>query len=244
MSLTRTLASGLVAGAVVLGGMAQAEAADLTRSWQVFEAEKSVESKYGGGHGFWLPEMIGGGKFIFDSEATLNEYDDGTANFFGSIVAAKDTSKQWDFDIWFETSEEGTGGPKEELYDYAYTDNGGTIDTDTWSYYNFSQSKASQLTADTGTYAGQTLSLDDYTNGKFPMQIGYGASGKNLEMGFSTWFKYSGDQTSTRHADINVSLVGKAQPEPEQVPEPAMGLVSLGVIGLLKQGLKRRKDAG
>lgn len=96
----------------------------------------------------------------------------------------------------------------------------------------------SQAAAADLTRAWEVLDLADYTGGKFPMQIGYGANGKNLEVGFSTWFKYDGDQTSTRHADINVSLIEKTLPESEPVPEPAMGLLSLGVIGFLKQGRK------
>ncbi|MEO0868637.1 MAG: hypothetical protein AAFY17_09345 [Cyanobacteria bacterium J06642_11] len=244
MSLTRTLTGGLIAGAVVLGSIAQAEAAELTRSWEVVEAASS-EFNGSGGHAFWLPEMISGGKFIFDSEATFNEYDDGTAHMFGSIVATNDATKQWDFDLWFETTDEGWGGPKEELPDHVYADRNGPIDTNTWTFYDFSSSKASQMTADTGVYAGQTLNLSDFTNGRYPLQMGYGANGKNLEMGFSTWFKYDGDQKNSngRHADINVSLIEKPLPETEQVPEPAMGLVSLAVVGLLKQGLKRRQSA-
>lgn len=243
MLLVRTLTSGLIASAFILGMLPQAEAAELTRSWQVVEAASSSFNN-SGGHAFWLPEMISGGQFLFDSDATLNEFDDGTAHFFGSIVAAKDNTKQWDFNIWFEETEKGWGGPKKELKNRAYIENNGTVDTNTWSYYNFSDSKQSTLSADSGTYAGQTLKLSDFTGGKFPLQIGYGANGKNLEMGLSTWFKYEGDQTNTprKHADINVSLVAKPKPKRQEVPEPAMGVLSLGVVGILKQGLKQRKN--
>lgn len=241
-SLSSTLKTGLMASALALSMAVQVDATELTRSWQVVEAASSAHNN-SGGHAFWLPEMISGGKFVFNSEASLNEYDDGTAHLFGSIVAANDADKQWDFDIWFETTDEGWGGPKKELSSNAYVENGGPIDTNTWAYYDFSDSQQSTLTADSGTYAGQTLVLSDFTGGKFPMQIGYGANGKNLEMGFSTWFKYEGDQnnTPTKHADINVSLVAKTTPESQPVPEPALGLVSLGVIGILNRG--RRQDA-
>lgn len=242
LSLGSTLTSGLIASTAVLGMVASANAAELTRSWQVTEAASSALNN-SGGHAFWLPEMTSGGQFVFDSEATLNEYNDGTAHFFGSIVAANEANKQWDFDIWFESTDEGWGGPKKELPSSAYVENGGPIDTNTWAYYDFSDSQQSTLTADSGAYAGQTLVLSDFTGGKFPLQMGYGANGKNLEMGFSTWFKYEGDQnnTPTKHADINVSLVAKTTPESQPVPEPAMGLVSLGLIGVLNRG--RRKNA-
>ncbi len=240
MMLKRFMATGLMASTIVLGAVGQANAADLIRSWEAIEADRSGESKHGGGHAFWLPEMVSGGKFVFDSDAVLNEYNDGTAHFFGSIVAANDADKQWDFDIWFESTDEGSGGPKKELKNSAYIENGGTIDTDTWAYYDFSSTKASVLTADSGDYAGQSLDLSDYTNGKYPMQIGLGASGKNLDMGFSTWFSYDGSQDSTRHADINVNLVAR-EVSATPVPEPSMGLVALGLVGVAAKGIKRKK---
>ena len=240
MMLKRFMVTGLMASTIVLGAVGQANAADLIRSWEAIEADRSGESKHGGGHAFWLPEMVSGGKFVFDSDAVLNEYNDGTAHFFGSIVAANDAGKQWDFDIWFESTDEGSGGPKKELKNSAYIENGGTIDTDTWAYYDFSSTKASVLTADSGDYAGQSLDLSDYTNGKYPMQIGLGASGKNLDMGFSTWFSYDGSQDSTRHADINVNLVAR-EVSATPVPEPSMGLVALGLVGVAAKGIKRKK---
>lgn len=232
-----------MASVLALGMATQANAAELTRSWQVVEAASSAYNN-SGGHAFWLPEMISGGQFLFDSDASLNEYDDGTAHFFGSIVAANDADKQWDFEIWFETTDEGTGGPKKELSSNAYVENNGPIDTNTWAYYDFSESKQSTLTADSGTYAGQTLVLSDFTGGKYPLQIGYGANGKNLEMGFSTWFQYQGDQTNSpdKHGDINVSLIAKPQPESQDVPEPAVGLVGLGLFGMLHQSVRRKND--
>ncbi len=238
--LKRLMTGGIMTAALVLGAVGQADAANLIRSWEAVEADRSGESKYGGGHAFWLPELVSGGKFVFDSEAIFNEYDDGTARFAGSIVAANDAEKQWDFDLWFESSSEGFGGPKKELHSNAYVENGGTIDTDTWSYYNFSSTKDSLLTADEGTYAGQSLSLADFTNGRYPAQIGLGASGKNLEMGLSTWFSYEGDQSSTRHADINVNLIAQTVP-PVAVPEPSMSLISLALAGAAAKGLKRKK---
>lgn len=240
----KALVTGLIASTLVIGAASQVEAANLTRSWDVVEAQKSAESKYSGGHAFWLPEMVSGGKFVFNSDALFNEYDDGSASFTGSIVAANNADLKWDFDIWFESAEEGWGGPKKELKDYAYVENGGTIDTNTWSYYDFSSTKTSTLSADMGTYAGQTLELSDFTNGGFPMQIGYGASGKNLEMGFSTWFKYEGSQNNSlkRHADINVNLIARELPDTQSVPEPTMGMLTLGLLGFVGSSLKRKKE--
>ena len=237
MNLTKgVLVSGLVAASSVLMTIDSAIAANLVNSWHVVEA-KSSEYNGSGGHAFWLPEMVEGGKFVFDGDAYFKEYSDGTAHFTGSIVAKKDANKTWDFDIWFESRDEvGSGGPKKELNSSAYVENGGTVDTSTWSYYDFSSTKKSILTADSGKYAGDTIELYDFTKGKYPMQIGMGASGKNTKMGFSTWFGYKGDKNSTKHADINVNLI------PKSVPEPMTGALSLAIFGATTiLGIKRKQ---
>ena len=165
-----------------------------------------------------------------DGDATFNEYDDGTANMFGSIVAANDTNKTWDFNLWFEATEMGSGGPKTELASGAYVNNGGTVDTNTWKYYDFSSTKDSVLTADSGVYAGQSLTLSDKTGGQYPIQMGYGANGKNTEMGLSTWFKGSGSNGSIGNADINISLVAKSS-NSAGTPEPLTILGSAAALG-------------
>lgn len=236
MTSTRILTSGLIAGTLCIGIVNSAEAANLVNTWEVVEAQSSAYNS-SGGHAFWFPELVNGGKFVFDGDALFNEYDDGTAHFFGSIVAANDANKKWDFDIWFDATQEGWGGPKKELHSSAYIENGGTVDTDTWRYYDFSSTKQSTLSADTGAYTGQTLELSDYTNGEYPVQVGYGANGKNTKMGLSTWFEYKGSQNSSPewNSDINVTL--------KEIPEPTMSFLTLGLLGFAGYSLRRKKSS-
>ena len=228
MTLTKTLAAGVIAGTCVLGVVGEAHAANLTRSWDVVEAQTDQYSKYNGGHAFWLPKMADGGKFVLDGDATFNEFDDGTAELFGSIVSASDANKKWDFNLFFESTTVGT--PKKELKNAAYSS--GLVDTNTWSYYNYSSTQESLLTASSGDFAGQSISLSDKTGGKHPLQVGYGASGKNVGMGMSTWFKYSGSQSSN-NADINVNLIAKKLPSGGNsagTPEPITMAGSLAAL--------------
>ncbi len=245
---TKLLVSGLVASTLVLGAVGEAEAANLLRSWEASEAYRDNGSDHGAGHAFWLPELVGGGRFVFDSQAIFNEYDDGTANFTGSIVAANDSNKQWDFDLWFDylgegVDGQGTSGPKKELGGSAYVENGGSIDTDTWWYYDFSSTIDSTLSADSGTYAGETVVLYDYTNGGYPLQIGHGANGKNTGLGLSTWFGYEGDYNSGRNSDINIDLkeIVVSETPAQDIPEPSMGLLTLGLLGFGAKFLKGKQ---
>ena len=226
MTLTKSLVAGVVASTCVLGVVGEANAANLMRSWDVEAAQAGDFNQHGAGHAFSLPDMVGGGKYIIDGDATFNEYDDGTATLFGSIVNANDANKTWNFNLFFESTTVGTGGPKKELKGEAYSS--GTVDPSTWWYYDFSSTKASVLSADSGDFAGQSMTLSDKTGGQYPLQVGYGANGKNTEMGMSTWFKYEGSQHSTR-GDINATLVAKSVPT-AGTPEPITMAGSLAAL--------------
>ena len=237
MTLTKTLAAGVIAGTCVLGVVGEAHAANLTRSWGVEAAIGDEYQKYSDGHAFSLPDMTGGAKYIIDGDATFNEYDDGTATLFGSIVSINDSNKTWDFNLFFESTTVGTGGPKKELKEDAYSS--GKVDTNTWLYYDFSSTKASVLSADSGYFAGQSMTLSDKTGGQYPLQVGYGANGKNADMGMSTWFKYEGSQHSTR-GDINATLVKKSVPT-AGTPEP---ITIAGSLAALCFGAAFKKKLG
>ena len=227
---------------MVLGTVAPALAQDLLRSWKALEAVSDDNHSGNDSHSFWLPQLISGGKFVFDSNATFNEFDDDTANLYGSIVAANDANKKFTFSIWFEKSAMGTGGPKKELKSGSYSNNGGPIDVATWYYYDFHSTKSSTLNGVTGTeYAGKTLDLYDWSNGKYPAQVGFGANGKNDNMGLAVWFGYEeqgGGLQSTRNSDINIDFM----PNPEPVPEPTTGLLIPTLVGLGWRSLSKRRN--
>ena len=252
MKAIRGLTGGIVIGSVLLGTISQAQAMGLVRSWTVTAAENDSYSRgYGDGHIAWLPEFVGGGTFVADGEILLEEYDDGSFNLIGDIFAERDTNKKLTIDVWFqEASSAGYGGPKKELKNSAYSSNGGPIDTNTWDYWTFHETKDSTLSADAGYFAGETFYLDDYTNGRYLVQVGEGANGKNTGFGLATWFSYDNQEAgddriaSTRHADFNLNLEEKeiaiVGGGSEDVPEPAIGLLALGTVGL--GALTRRRQ--
>lgn len=144
-----------------------------------------------------------------------------------------------------------TGEPKLELYEEAYDpafvadtgsmgESGGPgnmadIDPRAWRYYrliggafNGGLFSGSYLTivGDTVDYYLLTPRPADFS---MELQVGLGASGKNLDMGMATWF-YSqhtlGTQTGDKiRGDINVNL-----PEPGTMLLMGLGLASLGVM--------------
>lgn len=239
MNITKFVSSGLVLGSIVLGAVGQAQAADLVNSWLLEKADSNPNT-YWSGHAFWLPELKSG-RFVFDTQGTFNEFNDGTANLLGTIVSERDDTKKWDVDIWFERTTEDTVKPKKELDKSEYVENGGTIDTSTWYYYNMDETRATLTGVD--FYDGKELDLYQMPkDGTHAFQVGFGANGKNTNFGMSGWLGATGSYTFDK-ADINVDLIrnpdGPSNSRP--VPEPmAMGVFSLGLLGLSVTSLKRK----
>ena len=240
MKATHFLTTTVVFSSLVLGGLAPAQAANLIRSWDVSAAlSEAPFHNSNHNHVAWMPHIPGGSDFIQAGDITFNEFDDGTARLFGSVVSETDADKQWDFNVWFEgaSSTSGTGGPKKELTPSSYVNNGGPIDPSTWYYYDFHSTKASTFTGVAGSFFdGKSFEIDDFTNGAHRVQVGYGANGKNDNRGLSTWFKYEGDYTSTgtQHGDFNIDLIAKSVPEPATLSFLSLGFLSLG-MGALKR---------
>ena len=226
MKIGKLFIGTLFVSTLFLSLVEQVQAAQVTRSWIAKEAHSPFNNS--GGHSFWMPQL--GYKYVVDGAARFTEYDDGTATFTGSLVHKNYSDRKWDFDLSFESISEGFGGPKKELPKNQYVQKGGEVDTNSWWYYDFVTAK-STLTSDSGIYAGKTLYLSDKTNGRFPIQVGVGANGKNTKMGLSTWFNYEGDLEGS--GDINVDL--------HKVPEPTVGFISLALAGLATSSLKKNK---
>ncbi len=240
MNITKFVTSGLVLGSIVLGAVGEAQAANLIKSWNAGEAHTYPEDTDWSGHSFWLPELKSG-RFLFDPNGTFNEYDDETAHLFGTIVSEKDDTKKWEVDIWFERTTDPKVKPKKELPRFNYVENGGSIDTSKWYYYNMDEDRATLTGVD--FYDGKELNLYQMPrDGKYAFQVGVGASGKNTNFGMAGWLGYTGSYTSDK-ADINVDLIpGPNDPSNSTpVPEPmTMGLLSLGLLGLSVTSLKRK----
>ncbi|NEO02071.1 MAG: PEP-CTERM sorting domain-containing protein [Moorea sp. SIO3I7] len=240
MNITKFVSSGLVLGSIVLGAVGQAQAADLVKkSWIATEAHSNPDT-YWSGHSFWLPELESG-RFLFDPKGTFNEYDDGSANLLGTIVSELDDTKKWEVDIWFDRTTEPTVKPKKELPKFNYVENGGSIDTSDWYYYNMDEDRATLTGVD--FYDGKELNLYQMPrDGKHAFQVGFGANGKNTNFGMSGWLGATGSYTFDK-ADINVDLTldPNHPSNSTPVPEPmTMGLFSLGLLGLSVTSLKRK----
>ncbi|NEQ84591.1 MAG: PEP-CTERM sorting domain-containing protein [Moorea sp. SIO2I5] len=245
MNITKFVTSGLVLGSIVLGAVGQAQAANITKSWIATKADSNPNTIWSG-HAFWLPELakldeLGSWRFLFDPKGTFNEYDDGTANLLGTIVNEFDDTKKWEVDIWFDRTTEATVKPKKELNKSEYVENGGTIDTSKWYYYNMDEDRATLTGVD--SYDGKELNLYQMPrDGKHAFQVGFGANGKNTNFGMSGWLGANGSYTFDK-GDINVDLAldPNHPSNSTPVPEPmTMGLFSLGLLGLSVTSLKRK----
>lgn len=208
----------LMAASVVVGGIAAspAQAMNVVQKYSVTSAFTDSYAKYGGGH--TIASFLGN-TYITTSDEDLwwEEYDDGSVRFYGDVYQKNNLSNGWTIDIYLDDLPgPGTGGPKLELKDEAYVDGGGPVDPETWSFYAFESTEFKGF----GDYVGRTLTIEDKTNGKYPVQVGYGANGKNVNLGMSTWFNvYENGDLVDGHADFNVDL--------EVVPTPATGLAWL-----------------
>lgn len=203
-------------------------------------------------HAFWLPNLIRGGQFFWEDNTVpvLIEYDNGTANLLGSIYAKNDSNKKFDVDVWFTTPQPNVR-PKKELNGSAYSNPvnpNRPVNTNDWWFYEV-DSNRSTLTGVAGTfYDGDTLNLAEYSS-TYSAQLGIGANGKNTNMSLSSWFGYTGSLASRGHSDINIDLEiltprpleaqtgGNSETE---VPEPAMGLLAIGLVGFSMRSLKRK----
>lgn len=211
-------------------------------------------SSFGGSsphnHALWLPGFLAGNDWLIDpSNPGIFDFNEGagTASFTGSVYNEDDPASTGDFSFNFVVS--NTGNPKEELIPAAYdpAPAGGGVDTDSWIYFDF---------AEPGTFEGtggatSVLDLLFTQRGQsagFRGQFGEGANGKNVLLGYSSWFDWEFNTTDVAFVkcptvnptcegigDININL--------SPVPVPAavwlFGTALIGLVGFSK----RRKAA-
>ena len=216
---------------VVVGITASLKLSASPINYKIFSAEKDQYAKYSGGHSFWMPSLsrnlrfedgaTGYGTLVIDDMT-------GVAKIFGEIRSKSNTSKGFNVDITLTDMELiPVDGGKRELKSVGsgtvYTNLGGTlVDTSTWIGFNTVEGTLTGI----GTYDG----LDYSVSRRGPTaQFGIGASGKNVDLGFSTWLDF--DRTkgtmgpSYIYGDINVG----ASPAPEP---GTLALVGVGLLGI------------
>ncbi|MEZ6017846.1 MAG: hypothetical protein R3F49_22265 [Planctomycetota bacterium] len=167
-----------------------------------------------GGHAFYFPGI--GTDFIFDGPAPFVERPDGTARLTGTIYRPNEPQKRFrvEVDLWQRVDpgmvgHAPVGSPKLELRGPMYVAGGGTIDPSSWRYYQAFEGRA----YGEGVYGGGELF---FTRMGPSFQIGYGASGKNLEYGGAGWLDVVVVRQPTAgtalvltqglHGDININL--------------------------------------
>ena len=166
-------------------------------------------------HALYLPGISN--EFVFVQGGRFVEFADGSAKLMGIVARADQPDAQFEIDVDFVNrldpgmpSFPPTGSPKRELLDTAYIENGGTIDTSTWHYYETMLGTLRGL----GDYSGALLTLE---NRGPAFQLGLGANGKNTNPGLSGWLQATTIQQpddsgitfpSTTNGDFNIDLDG------------------------------------
>jgi len=201
-------------------------------SYDVSEAVGDKYGKYAGGHVLW----VGGKQWVFDSNGGWFTKTGTTARLFGTLEKKTNPAHKLFLDVNFSghTNTPPTpDSPKKELKDEAYIDHvpPGPVDPKSWYYY----------TGIDGTLKRADNTVKAKISERGPaFQVGYGANGKNINLGGSgwltvKWYKNKGGY-KTLNGDFNFDLNKKP------VPESGATVAMLGAaLGILALAARRRK---
>jgi len=160
----------------------------------------------------WLPTLssASGANFVFNADGGhFDQFADGSAHLYGTVVNTVNASEAFIVDLWFENKADwaswsGAGrNYKNDLLLSCATDN-----HEAWSYYEL----VGGFSTLTGAGALEGTELYIYhmpVSYYFGFQIGVGANNKNCANGMSGWFTYEGfmgAQAISGHGDVNVDL--------------------------------------
>lgn len=170
---------GLITGQVFVGAFVGSS--EVVSS--VSKADSDSCALYGGGHAITSTAT---GALVFDSEpqAIFVQNDDGSASISG-VASNSEGSFDVEVLLFGYTTNTPPNSPKEELSSSCYAQNGGSVDTDSWEYY---ETITGTMTGVAGTgYEGVEMILSRMGPSA---QVGYGANGKNVGDGLSFWFTF------------------------------------------------------
>ena len=189
-------------------------------------------SIYQGEHAFYLPGISH--DFMFEAGAGFVESSDGTARIQGVLFSP--TRPGWRFLAVVDLSDRvdpgsaawpPAGSPKRELTAETFVDAGGTVDVDTWRYYE--------------TFSGVLTGLDELDGAEVRVtrtgpafQVGEGASGKNVRFGGAGWI----DVELVEQPSTGIALPGTL-PRGDINLDFAMGCVECAVDAPLDDEVSR-----
>ena len=234
--------------------------------WNATAAQRDSDiSPYGAGHALTLFNI---GKFTFDGDGMFTENNNGTATLTGTLMRS---GHKYDLSVNFVARTEALDyfaepkNPKLELYNDAYNDDflamgysgvgggsvpaakDGIIDPRGWRFYEMAN----------GSMTHQTLMDEAFQLFARPIslnpegEVGFGASGKNANMGLAQWVysSYSGGVFGNSYGlqnykagDFNLDLERRpaGNTPPGGVPEPITATLSLMGLGVLGMATRRR----
>ncbi|MDG1780544.1 MAG: hypothetical protein P8H59_06320, partial [Flavobacteriales bacterium] len=197
------------------------ECSDMDSEVEIFESNTGVlvescdiSTSFGAGDDWalWLPVLGEDGitasaNFHFDADGgKFDQYADGTARIYGTLVNDMDANQIFEMDLWLENKADwatwsGLGR--------SYKDDLGCAQPDlfeSWMYWELVNGFSTITGA--GDLAGDILYINHMpANYYFGFQMGQGATNKNCEFGLSGWFTYNGyvgGEAVEGHGDVNV----------------------------------------
>ncbi len=133
------------------------------------------------GHSFWIPNISI--EFVYEPAATvIQELPNGDMLVSGEIT---DGVNSFSVDLTYSGFQDSSADPKLHLAPEAYVDAGGPVDPSTWVFYT---EVSGTLTGTGGEWDGVVLSTE-LTGAA--AQVGFGASGMNVNFGMSNWFIFT-----------------------------------------------------
>lgn len=177
-----------------------------TLTWDAIEAVSDSYHAGGHDHAIWMvgfADPTDSRDWLFQGGSGTFTYDgsSGIASLSGSIFNQSHAGLTGD--IVFSFAQNPRGSPKQELKSNAYSENGGLVDTSVWQYFD----SASGSFVGTGQLSGLSVEYTQrpayapWDRNRHRGQFGIGASGKNVDPGFSSWFWW--DVTGCRNGIDN-----------------------------------------
>ncbi|MCB0761991.1 MAG: T9SS type A sorting domain-containing protein [Flavobacteriales bacterium] len=188
----------------------------------------SLSTAFGPGDdwAFWLPSgymdgYVTSANFVFDANGGhFDQFVDGTAHLYGTVVNDENPSEIFELDFWFENKSDWDAWSS---MGRSYKDDLGCAQPDlyeSWTYYELVGGISAAYGQ--GDLAGDVLYFYHMpSNYYFGFQIGMGANNKNCDYGMSGWFTFEGlvdGQIVDGHGDVNVDAECNPVPNDADCP--------------------------